>query len=88
MEKFYRGISGFKNVAIGKAVVFIRHNFFIPRYSIKQSDENIKQEIEKLENALLTTKMQLEKLKLDLKTNDSSLETGYLDASMLFLKTQ
>jgi len=86
MEKFYRGIPGFKSIAIGNAVVLVKSNIFIPRYKIEQSDVNIEKEIEKLEVALLITRNQLEKLKYDIKKNHSSLETGYLDATMLFLE--
>ena len=85
MEKFYRGIPVSGRVAIGNAVVFLRSNIFIPRYSIKRTSASIGNEIEKLETALQKTKEELQKLKNEIKKSHSSFETGYLDTSILLL---
>jgi phosphotransferase system enzyme I (PtsI) len=85
MEKFLKGIPGSGRIAIGKAVVFLKSNILIPKYSISQNERSIRAEIEKLEEALMKTKDQLEELKSELKTQRSPLETGYLDTTMLML---
>jgi len=86
MERFYRGIPVSGRVAVGNAVVFLRSNIFIPRYSIKKTTASLDKEIEKLETALQKTKEELQKLKSEIKKTHSSFETGYLDTSILLLE--
>ena len=65
MEKFFKGIPGSGKIAFGSALVFIKSNIIIPKYSISPGGNSIENEIEKLESALLKTRNQLEALKLD-----------------------
>ncbi len=85
MEIFYKGIPGSGSIAMGTAVVFLKSNLFVPRYSIARNGESIQKEIDKLETALEKTKDQLEELKNELIQNQSPLETGYLDTTILML---
>jgi phosphotransferase system enzyme I (PtsI) len=82
MERFFKGIPASGGVALGVAVVFLKTNLFIPKYKIEH-EENLEQEIDKLENALLRTRNELEELKKDM--SKTALETGYLDSSILML---
>ncbi len=86
MEKIYKGIPGSGKIAFGNAIVFLKSNIFIPRYNIQQDNKSVNQEIDKLESALMKTKNQLEELKSDLKKNHSTLETGYIDTTILMLE--
>jgi len=86
MERLHQGIPGSRRIAVGKAVVFLKSNILIPRYRIDQSVESINSEIDKLEYALLKTKNQLEELKSELIHQRSSIETGYLDSTILMLE--
>ena len=85
MEKFYKGIPASRKIALGNAVVFLRSNIFIPKYSIARSKESLEREIEKLEAALVKTKNQLEELRRDINQNHTALETGFIDISILML---
>jgi phosphotransferase system enzyme I (PtsI) len=85
MEKFYRGVPGSRRIAVGSAFVIHNIKVIIPRYSIDKDVESINQEIDKLEEALLATKNQLEKLKTDVFLQQSTIESGYLDSTMLML---
>jgi len=85
VEKFHRGIPASGRIAIGEAVVFLKSNIFIPKYTINQDAGSIENEIEKLENALLKTRNQLEILKTDVIKNQPEFETGYLDSTILML---
>jgi len=85
MEKFFKGIPASRKIAMGNAVVFLRSNIFIPKYSIARSKESLEREIEKLEAALVKTKNQLEELRRDINQNHTALETGFIDISILML---
>jgi phosphotransferase system enzyme I (PtsI) len=85
MEKFFRGIPGSRIVATGKAVVLLKPTLLIPRYRISQNVETIDKEIDKLENALLKTKNELEALKSEIEHQRTTVETEYLDSSILML---
>ncbi len=86
MEKFYKGIPGSRRIAVGKAIVLLKSNIIIPRYPIAPNVESIASEIEKLEEALKKTKDQLEDLKKELLRSQSTLETGYLDTTIMMLE--
>jgi len=85
MERFFKGIPGSGGIAIGEAVVILKSNIIIPRYTIDNKRTSIESEIEKLENALAKTKKELEELKNQLILSKSSVETGYLDTTILML---
>jgi len=86
MEEFYKGIPASGRIAIGTAIVFKASSIIIPKYTIAQNEESIENEIEKLESALTLTKSQLEELWHELKKNPSTLESGYIDATILMLE--
>jgi phosphotransferase system enzyme I (PtsI) len=85
MEKFFKGVPASRKIAIGTAVVFLRSNIFIPKHSIAKNKESLDREREKLESALLKTRKQLEELRQELKHNQTALETGFIDTSLLML---
>ena len=85
MERFYKGIPGSRRIAVGQAVVLHRSNVIVPRHNIDRNVESINGEIDKLEEALLKTRAQLEKLKDEI-SERPAIETGYLDSTMLMLE--
>ena len=86
MEKFFKGIPGSGKIAFGSALVFIKSNIIIPKYSISPGSNSIENEIEKLEFALLKTRNQLEALKTDLQESQSAIETGYIESTIMMLE--
>ncbi|MFW6181058.1 MAG: phosphoenolpyruvate--protein phosphotransferase [Spirochaetota bacterium] len=84
MEQFLRGIPASGGIAIGEAAVFLKSNLYIPKYTIDGDRQSVESEIDKLENALLKTRNELERLKQDL--SKTALETGYLDSTILMLE--
>ncbi len=84
MEQFLRGIPASGGIAIGEAAVFVKPNLYIPKYTIDGGEQSVESEIDKLENALLKTRNELEGLKQDL--SKTALETGYLDSTILMLE--
>jgi len=86
MEEFFRGIPASGRIAIGTAVVFKASSMIIPKYTISKNEESIEKEIEKLEAALTHTRSQLEDLRRDLQEEPESLESGYIDATILMLE--
>ncbi|MCK4803498.1 MAG: phosphoenolpyruvate--protein phosphotransferase [Spirochaetes bacterium] len=86
MEKFFKGIPGSGKIAFGSALVFIKSNIIIPKYSISPGSNSIETEIEKLESALLKTRNQLEALKTDLQESQSAIETGYIESTIMMLE--
>ncbi len=86
MENFFKGIPGSGKIAFGSALVFIKSNIIIPKYSISPGGNSIENEIEKLESALLKTRNQLEALKLDLQESQSAIETGYIESTIMMLE--
>jgi phosphotransferase system enzyme I (PtsI) len=86
MEKYYKGIAASRRIAIGKAIVLLKSNIMIPRYTIEREENAIEMESQKLEAALAKTKNQLESLKAELIQKRSTLETGYLDSTILMLE--
>lgn len=86
MEMFFKGIPGSGKIAFGSALVFIKSNIIIPKYSISPGGNSIENEIEKLESALLKTRNQLEALKTDLQESQSAIETGYIESTIMMLE--
>ena len=86
METFFKGIPGSGGIAIGSAIVLMKSNIFIPKYTIAANAESVEKELAKLENALMKTRNQLEGLRDDLSLKHSALETGYIDTSILMLE--
>ena len=86
MEKFFKGIPGSGGIAIGSAIVLMKSNIFIPKYTIAGDDKSVKKELAKLENALMKTRNQLEELRDDLSQRHSALETGFIDISIMMLE--
>ncbi len=86
MEKFFKGIPGSGGIAIGSAIVLMKSNIFIPKYTIAGDDESVERELTKLENALMKTRNQLEELRDDLSQKHSALETGYIDTTIMMLE--
>ena len=86
METYYKGVAGSRRIAFGRAIVLLKSNLMIPRYRIEQSSQSIENEIHKFDSALLKTKRQLEILKNELIQNQSTLESGYLDSTILMLE--
>ena len=86
MEKFFKGIPGSGKIAFGSALIYIKSNIIIPKYSITPGGDSIEIEIEKLESALLKTRNQLEALKTDLQESQSAIETGYIDTTIMMLE--
>jgi phosphoenolpyruvate-protein phosphotransferase (PTS system enzyme I) len=85
MEKFFKGVPASRKIAIGTAVVFLKSNIFIPKHSVVRSKESLDKEKDKLESALMKTKRQLEDLRQELSENQTTLETGFIDTSLLML---
>ena len=86
MEIFYKGIPGSRRIAVGQAIVLLKSNILVPHYTIDRSSKAIDSEIHKLETALMKTKKQLEGMKNELLLKQSTLETGYLDSTILMLE--
>ena len=86
METYYKGVAGSRRIAIGRAIVLLNSNLMIPHYTIERSSRAIEREIHKLDTALVKTKKQLEVLKNELIQKQSTLETGYLDSTILMLE--
>ncbi len=86
MEIFYKGIPGSRRIAVGQAIVLLKSNILVPHYTVDRSSKAIDCEIHKLETALMKTKKQLEGLKNELLLRKSTLETGYLDSTILMLE--
>ena len=86
MEKFFKGIPGSGGIAIGSAIVLMKSNVFLPKYTISSNAKSIKSEMARLENALIETRHQLEELRDDLSQKHSALETGYIDTTIMMLE--
>ena len=66
MESYFKGVAGSRRIAIGRAIVLLKSNLIIPRYTIERSSKALENEIEKLATALSKTIKQLEHLKTEL----------------------
>jgi len=86
MEEFFKGIPASGRIAIGTAIVFKASSAIIPKYTISRNEQSIENEIRKLESALSCTRSQLEELRGELQSKNSTLEGSYIDATILMLE--
>ncbi len=86
MEKFFKGIPASGRISIGRTVVLLKTNLFIPKYQISKSGASIKSEIEKLNNALMKTRDELLDLKNEIDQGESAFKKGYLDSALLMIE--
>ncbi|MDP2138731.1 MAG: phosphoenolpyruvate--protein phosphotransferase [Candidatus Didemnitutus sp.] len=85
-ETVIRGVAASRGIAHGQAFLYLQSELEIPRYTVEPARRAA--EIERFDQALVTTRQQIAKIQLEVSTNLSEAEALIFDAHQMVLEDQ